>query len=435
VTALDTRAIDTRAIDTRAIDTRDLPAATAPATQHGFRVFLSEPAFDRATARGDGEPTREIGGVLVGELLRDAAGPFLRIDDTIDALHAEEKGAELTFTHATWDHIHKEMDAKHPDKRVVGWYHTHPGFGIFLSDRDQFIHKSFFNLPFQVAFVYDPKSREHGVFTWHDNEVWRARRYWVGPREQTWDGARARAPIGAGIEPTAEPTARPPGEPPATIGAGAYLPLGVIGVVVLAVGVVVGHWFAAGAAGQAVVESQVEVQRAKIEGAQATMALIQNQLIGILRDTLGDEALRAPVVQATQAIDQALAALPAEPTPPADDSPAHRLHAARDALAQLLDTRSSARAVLGQLEAASRGGAELRADLGHDVAEQRAGLGAVYAELAADAIKAKDLDRARRLLATAAHLDPGNRARYERQLQAFDGAASLPRESSQGSQR
>lgn len=165
------------ALDTRSIDDHDLRTAAAPAVQHGFRVFVSEPAFDRATARGDSDTTREVGGVLVGELLRDAAGPYLRIDDTIDALHAEEKGAELTFTHATWDHIHKEMDAKHPDKRVVGWYHTHPGFGIFLSDRDQFIHKGFFNLPFQVAFVYDPKSREHGVFTWHDNEVWRARRY------------------------------------------------------------------------------------------------------------------------------------------------------------------------------------------------------------------------------------------------------------------
>src|SRR5205823_14675631 len=118
---------------------------------------------------------------------------YLRIDATIDALHAEEKGAELTFTHATWEHIHKEMDSRHHDKRVVGWYHTHPGFGVFLSDRDQFIHRSFFNLAFQVAFVYDPKSHEHGLFVWHDNEVWRARRYWIGAREQVWDGLRAPA--------------------------------------------------------------------------------------------------------------------------------------------------------------------------------------------------------------------------------------------------
>ncbi|MBC7978909.1 MAG: Mov34/MPN/PAD-1 family protein, partial [Myxococcales bacterium] len=186
-------------LDVRAIDAKELRAVAAPAAKQAFRVFLSEAAFDRAVARGDTDTTREIGGVLIGELLRDDAGPYLRIDGTIDALHAEEKGAELTFTHATWEHIHKEMDAKHQDKRVVGWYHTHPGFGIFLSDRDQFIHKSFFNLPFQVAFVYDPKSREHGMFTWHDNEISRVRCYWIGAREQTWDGPRA--PVeGAGMK-------------------------------------------------------------------------------------------------------------------------------------------------------------------------------------------------------------------------------------------
>jgi len=177
-------------LDVRAIDEKELDDKPFPKVKQEFRVLLAEEAFDRAVERGDADTSREIGGVLVGEVLRDAAGPYVKIDTTIDALHADEKGAELTFTHATWDHIHAEMDKKHKGKKIVGWYHTHPGFGIFLSDRDQFIHKSFFNLPFQVALVYDPKAREHGVFTWHENEVWRARRYWIGSREHVWDGAR-----------------------------------------------------------------------------------------------------------------------------------------------------------------------------------------------------------------------------------------------------
>ena len=65
---------------------------------------------------------------------------FVKVDATIDALYAEEKGTELTFTQETWDYIHKELESKHKGKKIVGWYHTHPGFGIFLSDRDLFIH-------------------------------------------------------------------------------------------------------------------------------------------------------------------------------------------------------------------------------------------------------------------------------------------------------
>ena len=59
------------------------------------------------------------------------------------------------------------MDKDHPDARIVGWYHTHPGFGIFLSGMDLFIQDNFFNLPWQVAFVYDPTSEEEGLFVWH----------------------------------------------------------------------------------------------------------------------------------------------------------------------------------------------------------------------------------------------------------------------------
>jgi proteasome lid subunit RPN8/RPN11 len=484
------------ALDVRSINEKDLRKAPCPAAKQEFRVFLSEEAFDRAVARGDSDTTREIGGVLVGEVLRDDAGPYLRIEGTIDALHAEEKGAELTFTHATWDHIHKEMDDKHKDKRVVGWYHTHPGFGVFLSDRDQFIHKSFFNLPFQVAFVYDPRSREHGMFTWHESDVWRARRYWIGAREQVWDGPRIASDAGATPTRKSGKSGKPSddarerdGKPAEASDArdaresrdelslpGSLGPLILIGVVLLLVGGFVGHWFGVGSANQVLNEAQLEIAKAKVEGAQAEAALLQVNLVEVLRNTLGDEELRRPIVQAVDALDRALASLPAGSVPaPATPAAgtgsaaapgagsaasagpataaapaagaaagpaaapsaggdarlaelATQLREAREALFAIAQGRGSAQRVLAGLAAIARQGSELRADLGHDVAEQRSGLGALYAEFAADAVKAGDPGRARRLLATAAHLDPGNRSRYERQLQSFDKDASLPRD-------
>ncbi len=56
------------------------------------------------------------------------------------------------------------MDKQFPDLRIVGWYHTHPGHGIFLSEMDIFLHESFFGLPWQTAFVYDPRSGDEGFF-------------------------------------------------------------------------------------------------------------------------------------------------------------------------------------------------------------------------------------------------------------------------------
>jgi proteasome lid subunit RPN8/RPN11 len=424
-------------LDVRAIDEAGLRAAPCPAARCEYRVFLSEQAFDRAVERGATDTTREIGGVLVGELLRDQAGPYLLIETTIDALHAEEKGAELTFTHATWEHIHKEMDSRHPGKRVVGWYHTHPGFGVFLSDRDQFIHKSFFDLPFQVALVYDPKAKEHGLFLWRDDEVVRARRYWIGAREQVWDGARTHGkpaerprdeqsreggarPRDASAEPDLRGEER--GAPPSLVAAATAVLL------ILAAGFA-GHWLGTCSARGALVQAQLDVAKARTDGAQLAIESLESDLVGILRQTLSAESVRRPIGRAIDEIDRAIAALRAAGPPAAATEQAiAQAGRAREELTRLRDDRGAAAAVLEQLELAARRGGGARTDLARDVAEQRSGLGTLYAELAADAARAGDRVRARRLLAAAAHLDPGNRARYEKQLQTFDRSGVLQRE-------
>ena len=85
----------------------------------------------------------------------------------------EETGLRLqiTFTAETWTHIQDVMDRQYPDLRILGWYHTHPGHGIFLSDMDLFIHKNFFNLPWQVAMVVDPCRETLGFLRWRNGRM------------------------------------------------------------------------------------------------------------------------------------------------------------------------------------------------------------------------------------------------------------------------
>jgi hypothetical protein len=108
-----------------------------------------------------------------------------------------------------------------------------------------------------------------------------------------------------------------------------------------------------------------------------------------------------------------------------------RLEQVRRDLVRLVVERESAQATLRAVEHEARRQDEQRgrADQGRalerEVVTQRAGLGGLYAELGADAARAGDTARARRLFATAARLDPGNRARYESQLRA-PAAAPAP---------
>jgi proteasome lid subunit RPN8/RPN11 len=120
----------------------------------------------------------EVCGVLIGQD-RDH-----RVDVAacIEGQNAEEAGAHVTFTQETWEHIYAVKDQKYPEERIVGWYHSHPGFGVFLSDHDTFIHRNFFSSPGQVAWVFDPHSDEEGCFGWVGDRIERLKQIGVVDR-------------------------------------------------------------------------------------------------------------------------------------------------------------------------------------------------------------------------------------------------------------
>jgi len=109
----------------------------------------------------------EVCGVLLGS----ESDGLTSIEASIAGENAAQGGAHVTFTQDTWEHIYKVKDRDYPDARIVGWYHSHPGFGVFLSDHDTFIHKNFFSSPQQVAWVYDPHSDEEGCYGWEGDRL------------------------------------------------------------------------------------------------------------------------------------------------------------------------------------------------------------------------------------------------------------------------
>jgi len=102
----------------------------------------------------------EVGGMLFGGITNGKT----QIVGFVPALKATSEQISLTFTHEVWEDILQQGESKFPGKQIVGWYHTHPSFGIFLSDYDQFIQNNFFNQPGQVALVIDPIAGSLGWF-------------------------------------------------------------------------------------------------------------------------------------------------------------------------------------------------------------------------------------------------------------------------------
>jgi proteasome lid subunit RPN8/RPN11 len=104
----------------------------------------------------------EVCGVLIGSTEKERT----LVEASIPGINAAQGGAHVTFTQDTWEHIYRIKDQQYPDEKIVGWYHSHPGFGVFLSEHDLFIQENFFSSPQQIAWVYDPQTDEEGCFGW-----------------------------------------------------------------------------------------------------------------------------------------------------------------------------------------------------------------------------------------------------------------------------
>jgi proteasome lid subunit RPN8/RPN11 len=166
-----------------------------PGASAELRVALSRRAFADVTAHGKESLEGEVCGVLAGELCEDDEGPFVDVQAAVRGTAARAGRGHVTFTQETWNGIHAALERDHPKLQIVGWYHTHPGFGVEFSEMDVFIQTNFFSLPSQVALVMDPLGGDVGLGTSGPGGLRYIDRFWVEGREHR---ARVPGPRGAG---------------------------------------------------------------------------------------------------------------------------------------------------------------------------------------------------------------------------------------------
>ena len=119
----------------------------------------------------------ELGGVMLGGQYEDDQGrPFVLVTDSLRAKHYQSTKGSFKFTHDTWAQITRERDEFPDDVQKVGWYHTQPDWGVFLSGMDMFICDNFFNKKLDVALVIDPCRQDRGFYQWTGNPEQRVRR-------------------------------------------------------------------------------------------------------------------------------------------------------------------------------------------------------------------------------------------------------------------
>jgi len=119
------------------------------------------------------DTSKESGGFLLGNryVCPNTARQYIIIDQFMKADYTEGTPVSMTFTLESWSQLKDRLDGKYLGKNLVGWYHSHPGMGIFLSSHDLDIHKNRFADEHQIALVLDPIKHEGGFFGWSDGNI------------------------------------------------------------------------------------------------------------------------------------------------------------------------------------------------------------------------------------------------------------------------
>lgn len=174
-------------IDIQDENVEDVPSVQLPMNFLTFgeienddvKVYIKQDVYKALEKLAASDTSKELGSIILGEYCQEHGKTHVIISQYIEAKYTDASASTLTFTHETWDYVHSEHEKRYPDKKIIGWQHTHPNYGIFLSNYDMFIQENFFNLPFQVAYVIDPIQNLRGFFQWKNGRIEKLKGYYI----------------------------------------------------------------------------------------------------------------------------------------------------------------------------------------------------------------------------------------------------------------
>ncbi len=141
---------------------------SAPAS---LSVCLQPVAIAQLQEHAASNTSVELGGVLLGYAYRNEQRVFVEVQAAIPVQTADHGPIHFTFTADSWSQVHKDRAIRYPALNIIGWFHTHPGLGVFYSGDDVVVHKAAFTMPWHVGLVVDPLTRQAALFGWEAGQI------------------------------------------------------------------------------------------------------------------------------------------------------------------------------------------------------------------------------------------------------------------------
>lgn len=126
-----------------------------------YDMYLTRDCMDKIIAhcKAHAEEHLEVMGLLVGDVFAWDSESFTLVKDAVTT-DLEATNISVRFDSAGFEGLFGQLDRLKYDYVLVGWYHSHPGLGCFMSQTDITTQRRMFNSPFHSALVVDPIKQE-----------------------------------------------------------------------------------------------------------------------------------------------------------------------------------------------------------------------------------------------------------------------------------
>ena len=130
-----------------------------------LEMYISRQAEEkmRKHALESRDAVLEVMGFMLGEVRRHK-GSFYAVAKDVATTKLDASAVHVRFDRSGMDELATALESQPKEHIIVGWYHSHPGHGCFLSPTDIETQSTMFAEPYHVALVVDPVKEEMAAF-------------------------------------------------------------------------------------------------------------------------------------------------------------------------------------------------------------------------------------------------------------------------------
>ncbi|NLK20866.1 MAG: LysM peptidoglycan-binding domain-containing protein [Epulopiscium sp.] len=144
----------------------------------GLNIYLEDYVYTYLYQYAKTNRGEEKGAALVGYYTEELGKKAAIISGAIQFEDLFCEG-EVLVTEPQIKEMQKKINRYFPDCELMGWMHTQPGYGIFLTTQDIRIHQDYFRESYQSFMIIDPIENAEAFFIWDEEEIKSAEGYYM----------------------------------------------------------------------------------------------------------------------------------------------------------------------------------------------------------------------------------------------------------------